>query len=433
MITRNINISISQRKVIDRLFIVLLLNSVIESFLAYFDDRFSIIVAQVLLNGAYLAHTFISYKKVRKPQHVQIVIFLVLFLLLCSFFSSDLIRSLNFLLKFSIPYFFYVVGFNVLSSKEHVKYFVGKLWMFMAYFTLYTIIVNILNLGSPIYTGGLIMGFYSINGLYIPTFSIIVFVYFYKYIPRGKQRVLGLIFSITTVFILLLLLKRTLILLILLGAVLFIIKSVSIKKLVQVSLVLGALIVIGFLFQDQLADSFESRSNRFNKEYEIGNEGRFIEISYIYNYMTENPLRLLLGTGEVFNDRDTVSRFFGGVREAHNSYVRIFWSGGLVGLTLFLVFYYRQFKVTFSAFRFLKNNTDSVLKSFFYFTMVFILLRFINDFSSGITYLGYNAFSLAIIGGMMRLTGTLNGKELTGSKKNTAIIGEGESFISTSI
>lgn len=35
--------------------------------------------------------------------------------------------------------------------------------------------------------------------------------------------------------------------------------------------------------------------------------------------------------------------------------------------------------------------------------MIFVFLRLINDFSSGITYLGYNAYSYLLIGGILRI------------------------------
>ncbi|NVK66296.1 MAG: O-antigen ligase family protein [Flavobacteriales bacterium] len=331
-----------------------------------------------------------------------ISVLLVLFIV-CSLFSSSPITSFNYLLKFGIPFFFYIIGYNLISSKELFNYFISKIWLFFGYFTIYIVIVNVFGIGEGIYSGGLKAGYYSLNGLYVPTFSTLFFIFFYRRIQTRKERILGLLFAIATITILVLLLKRTLILLVAIGLVFYLFKTISVKRIFQ-TIVLGVIFVlIGFYFREQLTESFDARSSRFSGEYNVAEEGRFTEIIFLFDYMSNKPTSLIFGTGEVFNDRETVSRIYGVDREAHNSYIRIFWSAGFVGLAIFLLLYFQQFKMARKGYRYFKAQADFELSHLFFFVTLFICMRFLNDFSSGITYLSYNAFSLIIIGGSFQI------------------------------
>ena len=203
-------------------------------------------------------------------------------------------------------------------------------------------------------------------------------------------------------------LKRTLLLILVLGLFALIIYNFNFKFLLKFGVVLLFAVLLFFrYFYADFQKTFESRESRFNSEYSILNEGRITENFYVYKLMVDNPLKLIFGSGEVFNDRKYIAyTFYEEDREVHSSYARVFWNGGFIGLGLFFYFYWIQFKVTFLAFRFFKNKSNPY-KLLFYFGLIFVFLRFVSDFSSGITYLGYNAFCYLIIGYLFSLSMSL--------------------------
>jgi hypothetical protein len=153
-------------------------------------------------------------------------------------------------------------------------------------------------------------------------------------------------------------------------------------------------------YRNYILDNFKTRETRFSDNYSITKEGRFTENIIIYNYLNQNTFWLLFGTGEVFNDREFISKAYQTEREAHNSFIRLFWNGGIIGLSIFVFFILLQFVVLI---KFYRNSKDQQIKDLLLFGIVFILLRFLNDFSSGITYLTYNAICYFIIGGICRV------------------------------
>jgi hypothetical protein len=283
-----------------------------------------------------------------------------------------------------------------------MKYIINKSWVFLAYFCIYILIVNIFDIGEEMYVGGLKTGYYILNGLYIPTFSILFIIYNLKYIENKKKIILNIIFILMTIIILILLLKRTLLLILIIGIILYLLKNISIFKILKVTIwsIIGLFILT--YFSNNFNSSLKSRETRFSNEYDVTKENRFVENEYIFKLLGSSVINICFGSGEVFNDRVYISKYFEKEREAHNSFIRIFWNGGFLGLFVFCLIYFKQFNDIYINYKVLK--TDKKFNNLLYFILVFIALRFINDFSSGITYLNYNAFSYFIIGGIMRIS-----------------------------
>jgi len=387
-----------EKKVVRAAFWVLFGNTVIESFLLYFEDRFTIILAQLFLNFGFFLYLYFKKFNVRLSKDFIAPSLLIFLFLVMSLFSTDLVLSINMLLKFAIPFGFLFIGHS-LNSYFFINYLTNYIWVFMAYFVGYFLIVNYFEIGYEMYIGGVKTGYYSLNGLYIPIFSLLWVSFFFTKISNLKFKIPTLIFSILTVGVSLAILKRTLLLILVLGILSIIFYNFNFKFLVKISFVflISGLIFFKYFFPE-FQKTFESRESRFNSEYNILNEGRITENFHVFTLMKESPLKLLFGSGEVFNDRKFIAfTFYEEDREVHSSYARIFWNGGFVGLGLFLYFYWVQIRLMFGSFNFFKNKSTE-FKLIFYFGLTFVLLRLISDFSSGITYLGYNAFCYLIIG-----------------------------------
>jgi hypothetical protein len=397
----NTNPVYSNQNVAKASFWIIYLNSIIESFLLFFDDRFSIITFQLILNLSFVGYIFLKKFRIR-VSNVSIPALLLIFqFIIISIFSSDIWLSINMLFKFSFPFLFLIIGYS-LNKNGLLFYLLNKVWFFSAYFTVYIVIVNYFDIGNEIYKDGLKTGFYTINGLYIPIFSTIFALFFFDNLKDSKIKILTSIFSIFTIVITIALLKRTLILLLVIALFLYLLNSLNLKKALRITLVsvIATSVFYTFFFND-FQNTLQSRENRFNDEYSFFSEGRLTENLVVYELMKNEPIKLIFGYGEVFNDREYLSYTIYGEREIHNSFARVFWNGGVLGLFLFSFFYLAQLKVMITGF----SNTkrwDSSFRSIFFFGLVLVILRLLNDFSSGLTYLSYNAFCYLIIGHLIR-------------------------------
>ncbi len=381
---------------------ILFLNSVIESVLLLVTDRTAIIIIQLTLNFYFFFRFFFFFPNIKWPKLTGLIIFIVFYFVLLGIQSSELILTYNYLVKFVVPFLYFIIGYNIFVLEAHFQYFLKRIWIFLCYFSIYIIVANLLGVGVELYSNGIKMGFYSLNGLYIPTFCIITILYNYKLLNSRASRMLAIVFSVLTSVLLILLLKRTLILILIMALLVYILKNFRFKKSFRFGI--SFLVLCGTLtyFSNDVVSLIETRSSRFNRQYKIVDEGRFTENIYIYDMMKNSVLKLVFGSGEVFNDRKSLTALgVFGEREAHNSYIRLFWSGGIIGLLAFIFFYFRQFS---SLLRFYKSRyVDSNIKQILFFALVFVGLRFLNDFSSGITYLAYNAYSYLLIGGILRM------------------------------
>jgi O-antigen ligase len=308
------------------------------------------------------------------------------------------------MLKFSIPFLYLIIGYNIIIDELTYKYFVNKSWIFITYFCVYILICNAFSIGEEFYKGGLKIGYYSLNGVYISCFSILFLLFNYKMIEKKTIKIIVFISIILASIIYLLLLKRTLIVILALGGILFLIQKINLLKVLKYTIILFfAILFISTFFMDSITEKLSSRESRFNKNYSVKNEGRFRENFMIFDMIKDSYFKMIFGTGEVFNDRVYFMNKYKINREAHNSFIRLYWNGGLIGLLLFVSFYFRQLAENFKYFKLSRRIKHKTIQNILFFGLVFISLRFINDFSSGITYISYNSFSYLIIGGILRI------------------------------
>tara|TARA_B100000508_G_scaffold118450_1_gene98509 strand:+ start:18234 stop:19070 length:837 start_codon:yes stop_codon:yes gene_type:complete len=260
--------------------------------------------------------------------------------------------------------------------------------------------VNVFNVGEAFYDKGIKVGYMNNNSMYTSLFVTITLIYFYS-MNISKNRFAPILF-LSSAVIFLLILKRTLILILILAVIFYIMRNLNIKKILAFGISSAVLLfVINNVFQDELNEAFESRSSRFSEDYKVTEEGRFVENSMPFKHMKNNTIQYLFGTGEVFNDRPFYYRYMGADRELHNSFVRLFWNGGFTLLLIFILFYIFLFMKLKSKYTRVKKT--NIHKNIFYFILVMIGLRFISEFSSGLTYISYNALSYVLIGSALFL------------------------------
>lgn len=390
------------------LFLTFFITFVIETIINAFDNREFIIFFQTSLS----LFTVIAYFSLNKfsfqKSLVSYVASLSLLLLFLGLFSSNPIRTYNFILKFIVPIFYIFLGYNFLTKKSELFQFVSKLWILLLYFLFYILLSNILGFGESLYDGAIIsVGYMNVNSSYVPVILILIILYLNKHVSGRFNKKLNVITAICVSLIIVLMLKRTLILIMVLGFVFYLMRNFNFYKSLKYSAIFSIIFLLIFpSFLTYFKGSLEARGSRFSQDYSILDEGRFIENIVVYDYLVESPKYILFGTGEVFNDSVYMYKYFGIDRNLHNSFIRIIWSSGLIGFFLFVFFYYKQFSLIrtgIGSIRYVDDFGDVI-----YFGLIFVLIRFINEFSSGITYLSYNMISYFILGSIIAIS---NGRQ----------------------
>lgn len=385
---------------------VLLVNSVIDTVIMMYSDRSIVIPIQYGVNLVFLLF-FLNYKWKEIQYNTYTILFLIIgYFLFLSLFSSNYYRTFNYLAKFIIPLPFFIVGYSSINSPTEFLNFAKKSIIILIYFVGYIVYANIFSFGTSFYGGPLASfktGYMGLQGLYIPTFLIIQTLFL---IPFYKNKLFTIVLCGLGIIIFVLILKRTNLLLLGLGLILWFYfeRKIGLKYGILILIILGASSFIIFS-SDVFKERISSRSSRFSSEYSITQEGRFKENKFIWEQVSESPLKLIFGSGEVFNDLKTMSEeadFVGSKgRQTHNSYARLLWSGGLLGVFLFLFFYFKLWQ----KFRFYHLNYKSgpLDETLYHLAISLIIIRVINDFSSGITYLTFNAFFYFTIGALLRV------------------------------
>lgn len=408
---------IKEIRINNLLIFLFLFNSIIDTIIMQYETRTTIILLQYFSFITVLVY-FLLFKKIffNKVYHLLFIIMVYYFLL--SFLSTDYKMTFNYLAKFLIPFPFFIVGYSAIDTNEKYLDFTKKSFYILAYFVLYIIYCSIFSIGNRFYAGiagNLRTGYMGLQGLYIPTFLIIQGLFFNDYF-RGKNKIIFNSLLVSSIIFFILIFKRTNILLLGMGIASWLIFERKIKVRKKIVLLLLIFLSLIFAFRtEEFANVFKVRESRFSAGYNVTQEGRYKENFFIWDKINDTPLTLLFGSGEVFNDIKTMSAeadFVGSRgRQTHNSYARLLWSGGIMGLFFFLLFYFKIWQKIRKSYRRNSVVSSNFKKILVIWALVFIALRLINDFSSGITYITFNAFFYTQLGSLLRVIGNHRIKE----------------------
>jgi len=379
------------------LYLAILVNFFIESFILYFDNRAPIILFQTGFNLASVIFILTKVRKINYPSQVIYILLITSLVLLFSILSSDIVHSYNMSLKFITPFLYFIAGYNIINNKFNIIYIFNRLWIIPLFFILNVITVNTLDIGDSFYKEGIKMGYMTLNGLYTVFISLVVLIFFQFRLKRKK--IIHTLLTLASVIIFIILLKRTFIILLGITFLILVARNLNVRStLYGLIIATFSFLVIQNYLSEELSTAVEGRSSRFSEDYEVTSEGRLTENLLPIVHMKDNYLMYIFGTGEVFNDRPYFEKYYTLDRELHNSFARLFWSGGIVLIIVFILFYFSLIRFFYRSFKKLTNKPQT--KYLMYFAFSFAILRFINEFSSGITYVSYNSMSYLILGGL---------------------------------
>jgi hypothetical protein len=377
------------------------ISNAIDSFILSFTSRSFIIPFQYALMAFAIIYVLYYKRLYTKNRMYGYFVAIILYYGILSLFSSDLSLTFNYMIKFVLPLPFFAVGYSAFRDLETFKYFIERSAVLLLYFVVYIIVVSIFRIGPGIYRYTLVTtGYYGIQGLYIPTFLVIIYLFATASYKLHNRRWIVLL-SALTFAIQIIILKRTNIMLLIIGVLLYLFYTMrgNFRKVIP-ALILLAVVFYGVTSTEWFESSYMSRYSRFSQDYSLTEEGRFMEYSFVWNQISKSADKLIFGTKEVFNDWETLSYEWkvGGQRQLHSSYAQLLWNGGLLGIMIFLMYKYSIFKKL--TLYYSRTEHSRHLRKLGISLLILVLL---NDLSGGITYLTYNTFIYILFGALLRI------------------------------
>ncbi|GGF44822.1 hypothetical protein GCM10011339_36680 [Echinicola rosea] len=270
------------------------------------------------------------------------------------------------------------------SKRDFIKEFEPYNRFMLIAIPLYLIMANVLHIGEAAYGGGFSTGFLDTSRMYIA--PIVVFMSIH-YVLENKRSNLFIksvdIFFITlSVILLVVITRRTSIGMLALGILTYVLLNRKIFfKIIIVFTVLAGIMVLAYpLYEAPLNAQLAERERITEVENYSETEPRFMETIYLFKHFktSEDPSELFFGI-QLFDTIDFGIKHFGYGRSIHSDINMLFYSTGLVGMVLFLIFFIHYFIIG-------NNKMNKENQQVFYPLLVMLLIvlvpgRFIGTFT----------------------------------------------------
>ena len=321
------------------------------------------------------------------PNKFNFIFIIYIFLLV--FFSADFTYSLIIFLKVIIASLMFTVGFHYIKSLEMLYRLHISLFIVLGIILLTVFISNIFSLGLSDYLADTFyFGEAGVNLTKNIAVIALISVVFFDLKQKYPYKYLIISMIILSIIVLIVGLKRSALLGLASGLGTYLILTPSKKKTFIYYFIIVSLLYLLFpYYSSVLHDRFEARQEKTVMTFDrIEEEGRVNEIKFeLEKFSQAGAIQKLFGK-DIFLQR----RFFGRDRMLHIDFINLLSGSGIIGLSLFLMFY---------------------LSIYLYFRKYYKYLKFNRLFRQ------FNALilSLFVLQFFMSIAGTIEGIELRGT------------------
>lgn len=348
----------------------------------------------------------IIYRKHLK-NHFNIF-FLLSYLLILIFFSTDILStSINYLL------FFIALSLLVLSFKITTNYKDIALLNKSLIYSLVIVIVSIfsysyLNIGINPYGGSEYYspGIFVQNRIYPASFILVISPIFFIQFRKKIYKILLVILICATVILLIINLRRSAILIPLIGLSIFTIGyKQKVKFVFEIIILFTFLMILYPLYGNILEEQYYGRSALFHEDLDEGleNERRYQEFLIVADEVLISPssaFRFLFGK-ELFNSTGHYNNGLWGERPIHVDFNIILHGSGIIGLILYLSIFYKIY-ITYRKNKIKTLRNESLRKMYLVFLSLFMGLLIIS-FSGGLLSFSYRSIVFIYMGSLLSI------------------------------
>ncbi len=344
-----------------------------------------------------IMYLLIGLKRERLQNDVYLLfmLFLILFLYTIFRLNADINKIFNIASRygnFLIIIAIFFIGYRF-TINYHTFYYLLKFFLVgVQVFVLLTLFFTMLRIGPTAYRGGIIRGptqfqlYYAL--LPIMLSPVVLVLNKCKKFANKPNQVLWVL--IACCLIILFSLMRTTWIILTVALVLYVISTLNTPrkwgKTVGILLfaLLGALGVVK-------SGALEIRASRFSNEYEMEDEGRFVEFEDVINCIRETPF---IGAGNLF---DAAGRYgyVKSKRPLHGTYSNLLYGAGYWGIILFMLF---MFYVLVLFLLIKTKNSCQLKKNTKLVGVMIVVALLISFFSANTTYgFGYSYFTTSFL------------------------------------
>lgn len=398
--------SFFKKYVIDNsIFLILISNTLFASFIMQENSRSIIVLTNYIVVVVLMLFCILNYKISFNKINILIILLLSYFMILL-FFSSDQFISFNYYVKFVLGMAMFTLSYSAFKTKEDIMKLFHASIIILTFGVGFFIITNMLGYGDSMYPGQFIYKGQSHNLIWTmySVATLVIFQMFFSNI-RNIYKMYVMVLIALVIITLLLIFKRTPLIIIFVGIILYF-GLYKYKYKVRFFIGLMIIFIIGISFYpiwfDSLKQNIYTRYDRLQGLKSFEREGRYLENIAVIQYVSKNPLYIIFGSGEPFNSRhryDAYSLLLKYDRQIHNNYANLLWSGGVIGLTLYIIIFLLIIK------KYLYFKKRSLKYSFEYLLalsgLVLSIIYLVTGFSGGLTLIVYQSYILTCIGAFL--------------------------------
>jgi hypothetical protein len=339
-------------RIVKAILIIWFINIFIYGVLGFLPESYKwLTTPRAILTGLFLL-SLIFFKKIKIYGNIsKSIIFLIFYLYFLSFFSTNIMKSVEMTTKVSISLFMFVVGMQFFNDKENYKKLLD-FYLIIFIFLIGTIgFSNVTGIGHVDYDESSTALLFGGVGVSIVGFFVLLIlqttIQFSNKLTYSK-RVAYIVLIFVAVILIFLSMKRGGILSLLVSLFMYLLFFNRSYKLFKPILIGIVVLGVSFpLYQNRLIKNYEMRESRMygvsENADDIDEEGRFNETEMVYTGIFTNGIKHALIGSELFNDFD----FFHVPRMLHIDYNAVLNGSGLLGLFIYLRLYFLLFKKLF--------------------------------------------------------------------------------------
>lgn len=340
----------------------------------------------------------------------RIIVFFISYIFIISLFSSNYQNSLiDGVLKIAFSLMMLPIGIKLGELK--INYF-NKIhfWLIVILLTNY-LLAQVYKIGVSVYEEDT----FYIGGATAAAPVIIVIGILVSFYSLNKKRefynpLLNIFLIVLASFYVILSFKRGAILSLVIGFISFIYFSKKkIKNVYKMSLILIITTILIFNYSDTFIERYEARTTEKN---EIENESRYLETIYVIKEFKKSNIISILFGKEPFNSPTIMKKYFGRPRMLHVDYNILLHGTGVLGFTLYALFYLRLFIYLKKLYKFKVTQNQIAIEEIrdrFALIVSLLILSLIMSFSGGLQFISYRVILFLTIGVYI---GELNSKSL---------------------
>lgn len=389
------------------IYFIIPLNYLIDLVSGFFPTGGLLAIIRAIIILFFFAYILVKYNRFRLNRlPIILIVSFLLLLLVQVILSADISKSLSEYVKTFIILLSFIISYKIFSSGKNINKLLRSFFPIFLLTIINILLSNFFHFGWGGYSN--VEKFYSgsifANVWYTPTLALVVGFEFWYSKQIKWEKTFIILFSLTFLSIILSG-RRSALIIIVIALIIF---SFSIKKKTNLVKILITIIVSLYLllpfYEDVLMSQYEARTKRI--EEGIEKEGRYIEtISLWSDVMSfQNPINSLLGR-DAF---DTIGKYGSetlGQRYLHIDINIILFSGGLIGLFIYILIYLKIFRefllITKSKFLIFINLSNAKKINLHYIFYSFFFASVALSFSGGLNAISFRTSVFITLGAII--------------------------------